>query len=93
MAIAGSPASAIPCSRRSASSAGKLWVSEVKKASAEVSTSEATMILLRPRVSDMVPAKSMVIARAQVVMESGRLPSAAGSPNSLEKTGRSGCTS
>jgi hypothetical protein len=56
------------------------------------SSSEATMIGLRPQASDSPPATSIETASRPVVRDSARLAPAALTPKSAENSGISGCT-
>jgi hypothetical protein len=69
------------------------WENQVDRASSEVSTRAIAMRGRLPMLSETVPASSMPKARAAVEIESGRLAMAGETPNSLAKSGKSGCTS
>ena len=92
MATAGTPASATPIRARTASSMPQLGAKAQATVSTPTAKSEAAMIGLRPRASEMRPATSMATASVPVVIESERLDTEGETPRSWLKTGSSGCT-
>ena len=92
MATAGAPASARPVSARSAIRLGQLGAKAISMVAAAAVTNDATMTVLRPRVSDSAPAANMATASTPVVTESDRLAAAGDSENVRAKAGISGWT-
>src|SRR5690349_16577152 len=91
MAMAEKPASATPCSVRSASSVWKSGLNAVNSASVPDATSDAVITGLRPQVSESDAARSIITASVAVVTDTDRLANAGGTPNSAVSAGSTGC--
>jgi hypothetical protein len=89
---AGSPAKVTPASVRSRSNAPHRGAKADMSMRTDDASNDPTIICVRPRDSENVPATSIAGARIPVVNESGKLLSAALTPNSRANTGMSGCT-